>query len=118
MSLSWNRLNNPSRFRRDPGRSTRSAGNLSLLRFAAEQHKLNLMSLQSSAAAAVRSEGFFPLSIGALLHRVTMSWHYRLGLEPRWGISLVEADWKSKEAALRASRAVPNPRGAILPIRS
>jgi len=69
------------------------------------------MSPQSSAAAAVRSEGFLPLSIGALLHRVAMSWHYRLGLEPRWGISLVEADWKSKEAALRASRPVPNPPG-------
>ena len=40
-----------------------------------------------------------------------MSWHYRLGLEPRWGISLVEADWKSKDAALRASRPVPNPPG-------
>ena len=40
-----------------------------------------------------------------------MSWHYRLGLEPRWGISLVEADWKDKDAALRASRPVPNPPG-------
>src|SRR5258708_22865611 len=69
------------------------------------------MSPQSSAAAAVRSEGFLPLSIGALLHRVAMSWHYRLGLEPRWGISLVEADWKSKDVALHASRPVPNPPG-------
>ena len=63
------------------------------------------------SAVAARSEGFFARSIGALLHRVGMSWHYRLGLEPRWGISLVEADWKDKDAALRASRPVPNPPG-------
>jgi hypothetical protein len=68
------------------------------------------MSSRSSVAAA-RSERFFARWIGALLHRVGMSWHYRLGLEPRWGISLVEADWKSKDVALHASRPVPNPPG-------
>jgi hypothetical protein len=66
---------------------------------------------QSSASAPARSEPLFPLSIGALLHRAAMSWHYRLGLEPRWGISLVEADWRRMDAALRASRPVPNPPG-------
>ena len=40
-----------------------------------------------------------------------MSWRYRRGFVPQWGISLVEADWKSKDAALRASRPVPNPPG-------
>jgi hypothetical protein len=67
------------------------------------------MSPQSSADAPARSERL--LSISALLQRAAMSWHYRRGLEPRWGISLVEADWRGMDAALRASRPVPNPPG-------
>jgi hypothetical protein len=69
------------------------------------------MQSKHPTVALARDAGGFSAYFSALCRRLTSSVLHRLGQEPRWGITLFEGDWTQMDAALRASRPVPNPPG-------
>ena len=69
-----------------------------------------MQSKHPTAAPTPDTVGFSSY-FNALRRRLTSSVLYRLGQEPRWGITLFEGDWTRMDTALRGAHPVRNPPG-------